>query len=256
MVSITNETNIFYMFGKNVKISFDSYRILLFEDTTIIRAFFVSTSRVIAGVTLNLLFTSLLAYPLSRKYLPHRNKLNFYIVIPMLFSGGLIPTYLLVSSLKFIDSYWVYIIPGLINAWYAIILRNFFQSVPDSMEESAKIDGASDLLILFRIILPLSAPALATLGLFYAVDHWNAWFDAILYIRSPKKYPLQIFLRRLAVEQSNIQNIIQSDIGKRNVTPESIKCATLLITTVPIMLVYPFLQKYFAKGIMIGAIKG
>lgn len=258
MVSVTNQTNIQLMLSAGNSFSLEAYRKILSVDNGLISAFKISVVRTAVGTFLNLIFSSLLAYPISRRYFPARNPITAYIVITMLFSGGLIPSYLVISSLKLIDSYLVYILPGLISAWNCIILRNFFMGIPDSIEESARIDGASDWTILFKIILPLSLPALATLGLFYAVGHWNAWFDAVVYMRSPEKYTLQVFLRRLVMENANMKALtgMEQEDPNRVLTPESIKNATVMVTTIPIILVYPFVQKYFVKGIMIGALKG
>ncbi|MBP1990121.1 carbohydrate ABC transporter permease [Paenibacillus eucommiae] len=255
LVSITNQTNINYMFADGNPITFEAYRSIFSEGSGLVRAFVVSFGRTVIGTALNLLVTVLIAYPLSKKYLPGRNQMVFYIVITILFSGGLIPSYLLTASLKLIDSYWVYILPSLVSAWYILLMRNFFMSIPESLEESARIDGAPDLTILFRIILPLSLPALATIGLFYAIGHWNSWIDAIMYMRSPDKFPLQLFLRRLIMENVNMGQLTGTGT-ERSLTPEAIKNAALLVTTLPIVLVYPFAQKYFVKGIMVGAIKG
>jgi putative aldouronate transport system permease protein len=258
MVSITNQPSLQLMFSARNTLTLEAYRKIFSGDSGLITAFVVSVGRTSVGTCLNLLFTALLAYPISRKYFPAKTHLTVFIVITMLFSGGLIPSYLVISNLKLIDNYWVYIIPGLISAWNCIILRNFFMAIPDSMEESAKIDGASDWRILFQIIIPLALPSLATLALFYAVGHWNSWFDAVVYMRNPQKYTLQVFLRRLVMENVNMKDFtgMEQDDPNKVMTAESIKNATVMVSTLPIIMVYPFLQKYFVKGIMIGALKG
>lgn len=255
LVSVTNQTNINYMFADGNHITFEAYQAIFLKSSGLVKAFAVSFVRTGIGTALNLLVTALIAYPLSKKYLPGRNIMVFYIVITMLFSGGLIPSYLLTASLKLIDSYWVYVLPSLVSAWYILLMRNFFMSIPESLEESARIDGAPDMTILFRIILPLSMPALATIGLFYAISHWNSWIDAVMYMRSQDKYPLQMYLRRLIMENVNMGQFTDNSTA-RSLTPEAIKNATLLVTTIPIVMIYPFAQKYFVKGIMVGAIKG
>lgn len=257
-VSLSNQTSVHLMFAPGNTWSIQAYIRILSPNSGILPAFSVSLIRTLVGTALNLLFSILLAYPLSRRYFKGRSPITAYVVVTMLFGGGLIPSYLVISSLGLIDSFWVYIIPGLISAWNCLILRNFFMAIPDEMEESAKIDGASDWRVLFLIMVPLSLPSLATLGLFYAVGHWNAWFDAIVYIRDPAKYTLQVFMRRLVMENANMKEMtgILSDDPSAVLTPEAIKHATVIVTTIPIILVYPFVQKYFVKGIMVGALKG
>ena len=170
----------------------------------------------------------------------------------MLFSGGLIPTFLVVKSLGFYNKIWSIIIPGAINIWNLIVTRTFFMGLPDSLEESATIDGANDIQVLFRIYLPLSMPIIATMTLFYAVGHWNNYFGPLIYLNDKRKYPLQIFLRNILISSFS-QYQMQDDIA---VISTSIKYTVIIVTTVPILLVYPFIQKYFVKGVMVGAIKG
>jgi putative aldouronate transport system permease protein len=214
-----------------------------------------SVFRTVVGTALTLLAMSLCAYPLSRKYLPHRNFYTMIILITMFFGGGLIPSYLLIKELGLMDSRWVYIIPGLIPTFSMLILRNFFMSLPAELEESAKIDGATDMRILFQIILPLSKPVLATLALWTAVGHWNAWFDALLYISDQNKLVLQHFLREIIITSSDAETLGRSAVGNLKYE-QSIKAATVMFTALPILIVYPFLQKYFVKGTMIGSLKG
>ncbi|MHA7964632.1 carbohydrate ABC transporter permease [Paenibacillus sp. CAU 1782] len=214
-----------------------------------------SVFRTVVGTALSLVFMSMAAYPLSRRYLPHRTFYTMFIVFTMFFSGGLIPTYLLIKGIGLIDSRLVYIIPTLISTFSMLILRNFFMSIPDEIEDSAKIDGANDMRILFGIVIPLSKPILATLALWGAVAHWNAWFDAVLYIQDNSKLVLQTFLRRLVITGEELQMIAnpgKSEIGYG----EPIKAATIMFTAFPILMFYPFLQKYFVKGIMVGSLKG
>lgn len=212
--------------------------------------------RTVVGTFLSLLFMCMCAYPLSRKYLPHRKFYTMFIVATMFFSGGLIPSFLLVKSLGMMDSRLVYIIPGLISTFSMLILRNFFMSIPEEIEDSAKIDGANDLRILFGIIIPLSKPVLATLALWGAVGHWNAWFDAVLYIQDESKLVLQTFLRRVVITGEDLSLYSSAtpnpDVGYQ----DPIRAATIMFTALPILVFYPFLQKYFTKGIMIGSLKG
>ena len=255
MASLTNTTNIYYMFTENTKISFAAYSTILNSGSMLFRSFFVSVGRVVFGTSLQLLVSCLLAYPLSKKNLPGRSGITIFLVITMIFNGGLVTKYIVVSATGLINKYLVYVLPALVSAWYAILLRNFFMTLPEPIFESAKIDGASDFLVLFKIVLPLSLPALATVGLFYAVNQWNSWFDAVLYMRDANKYPVQILLRRVVMEDLNLNNSTGED-ALETMTPEAIKNAIVIITTLPIVLLYPFLQKYFIKGMIVGAIKG
>ena len=213
---------------------------------------------VIFGTTFNMLVTILAAYPLSRKYLVFRKSLILYIVFTMLFSGGLIPSYLLMRSLGLVNNRLVLILTGLVSPYNMIIMKNFFQSIPESLEESAKMDGASDYRVLKSIILPLSTPVLATIGLFYAVGHWNAFFTCLIYISDTSKIVLQVLLRQLVItSELQINNQINNiDIIMANSLPIQDKSTVIIVATVPILAIYPFLQKYFVKGVMIGAIKG
>jgi putative aldouronate transport system permease protein len=180
------------------------------------------------------------------------------VLFTMLFNGGLIPSYLLMKSLKLLDTRWVLILPGAITAYNLIIMRNFLRSIPDSLEESAKIDGASDFYIWWKIVLPLSLPALSTISLWIAVHHWNSYFDALIYITDRSKYVLPVLLRRLLLE-SQLDMFLQGpdlmDFQEKP-TEETTKAAIIVISTLPIVAVYPFIQKHFTKGIMLGAVKG
>ncbi|MEF3353255.1 carbohydrate ABC transporter permease [Paenibacillus sp. GYB006] len=214
-----------------------------------------SVLRTVVGTGLSLIAMSMCAYPLSRKYLPHRSFYTMFILFTMFFGGGIIPTYLLMKWLHLLDSRWIYILPGLIPVFSMLVLRNFFMGIPAELEESAKIDGANDISILYRIILPLSKPVLATLALWSAVGHWNAWFDAVLYISDPAKQVLQFFLREIVITNTDAETFGRSVVGNFQYTA-SIKAATIMFAALPILIVYPFLQKYFVKGTMIGSLKG
>jgi putative aldouronate transport system permease protein len=235
--------------------SLDAYRIIFSSDRTV-NSLLITVFITVAGTVINLLFTSLMAYPLSRRDLIGRQPIMLMVVFTILFGGGMIPSYLLVKELGLINSLWSLMIPGAISSFNLIILKNFFQQMPDGIEESAKIDGATDLGILFRIILPLSLPALATFGLFYAVGHWNTFMAAILYINDSNKWPIQVLLRSFVLlsqgglqDSDNVADSVQ-------VPPETVKMAVITVATLPILCVYPFLQKHFAKGVLLGSVKG
>lgn len=211
---------------------------------------------VVVGVTLNVIMTAFGAYVLSRKDVYFKEILTKLIVFTMFFSGGLIPVYLTVKGIGLLDSRWALIIPGVISTYNMIIMRTSFAAIPDSLEESAKIDGANDFTILFKIILPLSKPVIAVMILYYGVAHWNSWFNSMIYIRTRSLYPLQLILREILI--TNSTETMTGNTSGDNVASvsESIKYATIMVATVPILLIYPFLQKYFVKGVMIGAVKG
>lgn len=241
-----------------LEFSLDAYK-NAFSSNQIWVGFGNTIFRTVVGTILALVFMSLTAYPLSKKYLPHRTFFTLLIVFTMFFQGGLIPTYLLIKEVGLMDSRLVYVLapPFFISTFSLLILRNFFMQIPAELEESAKMDGASDIKILFSIILPLSKPILATVGLWMAVNQWNSWFDGLLYIQDTDKMVLQTYLRRLVIE-NNTQEMqaMMDQTGGQDVVPESIKAATIMLATIPILVVYPFLQKYFTKGIFIGSVKG
>ena len=240
------------------KFDFSAYKMLLASGKNILRAYGNTLFRVLIGTSLNLLFTITLAYGLSRKNLKGRNLFTAFVFFTMFFSGGLIPTFILVKSLNLLDSRWSMIFPGLINTWNLLIMRNFFYAIPKSLEEAAIIDGANDMQILTKVVLPLSKASIATIGLFYAVAHWNAWFDAMLYINKTSLLPMQNILRNIITAASNISDLGAEAYNSLDVIPpsQSIRAATIVITTLPILTVYPFIQKYFVKGVMVGSIKG
>lgn len=231
----------------------DAYRYIL-STPTIFRSVGVSIVITVLGTFVSMTVTSFMAYALSRKYLHGRRFFNFLVVFTMLFSGGMIPGFLLVKKLGLIDSIWSLILPGTVSAYNMIIMRNFFQGIPDSLEESAKMDGCSNLGVFFRIILPLSLPSIATISLFYAVAYWNSYSGAILYINTPDKWPIQLLLRQIVIVSSGMN----ADASAVDVVPpaQSIKMAVIMISTLPMLIVYPFVQKYFVKGAMVGSVKG
>jgi putative aldouronate transport system permease protein len=236
--------------------SLDSYG-LLFRNSTIFHAYSSSLFRLIVGTIINIIFTALLAYPLSIRRFIWRTPITLIIFFTMLFSGGMIPTYLLVNSFGLVDSLWALIVPTAISAWNFFIMKNYFQSLPPELEESANIDGASPLGTLFRIVLPVSMPVIAAITMFYGVWHWNAYFDAVLYIRTQDKQVLTVFLRNMmnfsAVESTRS---MENSANMANVSEESVKMATIVANMIPMLLLYPFLQKYYVKGVLIGSVKG
>lgn len=236
-----------------VDLDFSAYTSVL-NDPTMIQSMVFSIVLTLGYTVLAMVATILLAYPLSRKYVPGRKWLMLLILIPMYFSGGTIPNYLWIKQMNLIDSPWALIWPCLTSTYNTIILRNFFESVPDSLEESAKLDGCNDWQVLFRIILPLSLPSLATIALFYAVSRWNGYADVRYYINSSKYYTLQMKLYQV-VFASNSSEVTMAEGGKSFVLGDTIKSASIVFSTVPILLVYPFLQKYFVQGVMVGAVK-
>jgi putative aldouronate transport system permease protein len=230
--------------------------VYIFQTRTLTRSLMVTVFVTVVGTALNLLVTIPGAYGLSKTHVPGTKVFMGILVISMLLSAGIIPTYILVNRLGLINTVWALIIPALVSPFSVILMRNYFWSIPDELEDSAHIDGAGDLTLLVRIVVPLSTPAIATIGLFYAVGHWNNFFRALFYITDNTKWPLQLILRSIVIN-NNFQNMGVVDTGERRfVSPENIKAATIVFATVPILLVYPFLQKYFVKGIMIGAVKG
>jgi putative aldouronate transport system permease protein len=218
----------------------------------------VSIFVTVVGTAVSLLTTTMGAYALSRRHLPFRKFFFYLLVLTMYFGGGLIPWYLVMRSLGFVNNIWVMIVPPLVNTFYLILMRNYFRGIPDELEESAKIDGANDVQILFRIMIPIAAPIIATIALFYAVDRWNDWWLAMIFLQDPKKLPLTLILRRMVVDATiDLGNAMMNAMRDANIQvhSRSLQMATVTLTTIPILLVYPFLQKYFTKGIMLGAIK-
>lgn len=240
------------------RISFDAYKVV-FKGDVVLNAYKVTIFITVVGTIMSMLFTSLMAYPLSVKNLKYRNNIAMYVYITMLFSGGLVPTYILITRYLHLDNtIWVYIIPSLINPWNLFVLRNFFGTIPDSLAESARIDGASEVYILWKIILPLSKPAIATLSLFYALGYWNEWFKSVLYITDQKLYTLQYLIMAIMRDiQMLTQYAQEMNLPVNYILPQqTVRMATTVVTIGPIIFLYPFLQKYFVKGLVIGAVKG
>ncbi|SLK14752.1 MULTISPECIES: carbohydrate ABC transporter permease [unclassified Paenibacillus] len=236
--------------------SFSAYE-YIFSSSTIFHSIGVSIFVTVAGTLVNLFFTLTMAYPLSRSDFWGRNVMMNMVIFSMLFGGGMIPTYLVIRGLGLLDSYWALMLPGAISAFNLIVVKNFFQQMPPGLEEAARIDGCSDLGVLWRIVLPLSKPVIATFALFYAVGHWNNFFSALLYISDSDKWPLQVMLRQIVLlSQASVGDMANMDPNFVQPPEQSIKMAVIVVGTIPILLVYPFLQKHFAKGVMLGSIKG
>ena len=237
--------------------STDAYK-YIFASSKLLRSFGNSIFITACGTAINLFFTVTMAYPLSKKFLRGRSVLLNMVIVSMFFSGGMIPGYIVVASwLGMRGTYWALLLPGAISAYNMMIVKNFFQGIPQDLEESASLDGCNDMGVLWKIVLPLSLPVLATFGLFYAVGHWNAYFGAMIYLTDDKMYPLQLILRNIIVTAETAAGDM-SLMDPNFVEPpkQSIKMAVIVVATVPIMCIYPFLQKYFVKGVMVGALKG
>lgn len=226
-------------------------------DSPIITGYAVTIAETVIGTMINLILTATLAYALSRPSLPGKNVMMKLVFFTTLFSGGLIPSYLLNVALGFVNNFWVYIIPTAISAFNVIVLRNFFKTIPYELEEAAIIDGASNLRVFLNIVLPLAVPGLATIALFYAVSHWNEWFSAVLYMRDQSMWTLQMFMREIVVK-SDTTSLFNMQVMDTGELPPSFatKGATTIVTTLPILALYPFLQKYFVQGMTMGSIKG
>lgn len=228
----------------------------VFKNPNIINGYRNTLLYVVGGTAINLLLTCLGAYALSRRNVMWKLPITLMVVFTLFFSGGLVPSYLLVArTLNWIDTPWAVIIPGAISTWNLLVLKTAFEQVPQSLEEAARMDGANDFVILFRVVIPLSLPAIAVITLFYAVGHWNAYFNALIYLRDRALYPLQLILREILIA-NDMQNMTGGAMGG-DVEPiaETVKYATIVVATLPILFLYPFLQRYFVKGVLIGAIK-
>jgi putative aldouronate transport system permease protein len=239
-------------------INLESYKTILYNDD-IARAYWNTIKYTAVGTSINVLLTSLLAYPLSRKQLYGRDLITTFVIMTMFFGGRLIPRYLIVKGLGMIDTIWAIVLPSAISTYNTIIMRTFFSTIPDSLPESAYIDGASEWTILFRIIIPLSMPIIAVMIMYYGVGHWNSYFSALIYLNSKDKLPMQILLRSLVIDDSS--GMHQRALGVEGsqsfvAISTTIKYASIIVTIAPILMVYPILQKWFVKGVMIGSLKG
>lgn len=231
---------------------------LMMKNPMILRGYGNTLFILVFGLLLNMIMTCLAAYVLSRRNVMFNRPITIFIVFTMYFSGGLIPTYLNIKDLGLMDSLWAVIVPGAISTYNMIVLRTGFASVPESLEESAKIDGASALRILWQIILPLSKATVAVICLYYAVAHWNSWFSAMLYLNERELFPLQLILREILIQNDTSSMVTAMDVGAgdSSFVSETVKYAVIIVSVVPILCVYPFIQKYFTKGVMVGAVKG
>ncbi len=262
-ISLSKEADIaqygYKFIPKNI--DFLAYKIIFSNPQQLIDSYVVTFMSTAVGTIISLFIMSLVAYPLSRTNFKYRKAVTFYLFFTMLFSGGLVPSYILITQyLKLSDTFWVLVIPGLVNVWYVILLRTFFQTIPLSIFESAKIDGASELTIFFRIVIALSKPALATIALFCVLIRWNDWFTALLYIRNEKLLTVQYLLQRILLEMQllneNVQNIPQGLNENFQIPTESLRMAMVILVAGPMLVVFPFFQKYFVRGLTVGSVKG
>ncbi|WP_248928596.1 carbohydrate ABC transporter permease [Paenibacillus hamazuiensis] len=237
------------------EVTLNAYK-YVFKDNALPRSLGVSVFITAGGTLVNLFFTLTMAYALSRKQMVGRNFFVKMVVFTMMFSGGIIPTYLVVKNLGLLNSYWAVMLPTAINAFNLIVVKSFFEEIPNELIESGRIDGCTDMGVLWRIVLPLSKPVIATFALFYAVAHWNDFFNALIYLTDAKKWPMQVLLRQIVLLATGALD--QGTYDPTYVKPpdQSIKMAVIVVGTLPILLVYPFLQKHFAKGVLLGAVKG
>lgn len=231
----------------------------VFKNPQIPRSFVNTIYLTVAGTMVNIAFTIMLAYPLSRKTLFGRGVITGFITFTMLFSGGLIPSFLLIKGMGLYNTYWALILPGAVSVYNVIVARTFFQSnIPDDLYEAASLDGCSDIYFMWKIVLPLSAPIIAVLTMFYAVGHWNSYFNAMIYLQDSKKFTLQVVLRNILIA-NQIDNEMMKDIDamqKQEGLAQLLKYSLIVVASVPMLVLYPFIQKHFVKGIMIGALKG
>ena len=240
--------------------SFENY-VEVFKESAILSAFGISLFRTVVGTVISVFLTAMAAYALKTKTLPGRKFITFFVFFTMLFSGGIVPYYLVLTELQLTNTIWVYIIPSLYSVWNILIMRTFFYQIPDSIEEAARIDGCTEFQIFLKIILPMSKPVIATIGLFTAVGHWNDWFSGSFYVRNPDLKPLATLLQEMLTSQQALADSLLRNSGAYaaleniTVTGDSLKMATIIIVVAPIVMVYPFIQKYFVKGVNIGSVK-
>ncbi|CAH1226928.1 Lactose transport system permease protein LacG [Paenibacillus allorhizoplanae] len=229
----------------------------IFQSALVPRALQITAIITIVGTACNLLVTTLLAYPLSKKWLPGRNIVLMMIVFTLIFTGGMIPTYLVVKQTGLLNSIWALIIPSVVSTFNLLIMKSFFESLSEEIQDAAKIDGCNDMQALYHIVLPLCKPILATLMLFYGVTHWNEFFNGIMYMSDPKNYPLQVVLRNMLQQPQISQELLALNPEARvELPPETLRMALVVVSTLPMLVIYPFIQKHFTKGMMLGAIKG
>ncbi|MGN7360464.1 carbohydrate ABC transporter permease [Paenibacillus sp. SAF-054] len=262
LLSISLSSNTAAMAGEvslwPVGFNFDAYK-YLGEKVEFFRSLGVSVERVVLGTAVNMFLVFITAFPLakSREQFKFRTPYVWFFAVTMFFGGGLIPTYIIIKNTGLIDSIWSLILPGALNVWNMVLMLNFFRTIPKELDEAATIDGAGHWTVLWRIYLPISLPSIATIGLFTIVGHWNAWFDGILYLNSPDKYPLQTYLSTLIMSiNSQMTSIsIEQIKAMENLSEKTLRTAQIFMGALPIMVVYPFLQKYFVKGMTVGSVK-
>lgn len=236
-------------------LSFNSYMDILSRET-FQHSILVTVARTVIGTPLAVLVTSALAYVMSRKELLGRKQLNLLFIFTMYFGGGMVPYYMILKSLGLLNNFWVFILPNLLSVYNMILVRNYIEGMPEAIFESAKIDGANDLVVFFRMVLPLAKPIIMTVALFVAIGHWNSWFDAYLYTNSQNLKTMQsILVEILNQYQTSEAGASAADRMTQSITPDSIRMAATMVTTIPIIMVYPFVQKYFVQGIMLGSVK-
>lgn len=228
---------------------------LILSNNQFIQSFLVTITRTVLGLAVNLCLQLTIAYALSKSYLPGRKWFMIYIIITMMFNGGIVPSFLIVKATGLMDTIWALVIPTAISTWNVILLRTFFENVPDSLEESAKIDGANDFTIFLKIYLPLSLPSIMTIGLFIAVHHWNSFMDAVIYTSSSDLKVMQLFLRDMVI-QNEMAALLGDMSAMSHVSSLSLRTAAIFLSALPILIVYPFIQRFFVKGVMVGAVKG
>ena len=238
-----------------IDFTWDAYAKTL-NNTDFLRSLGIAVQRTVIGTIFGMLVIFLAAYPLSKHGTAFRSRsfYSWFFIITLLFSGGLIPTYIVVQQLGLMNSIWALILPSTINVWLLVLMMSFFREIPKELEEAALIDGAGHFRILFKIFLPISLPAIATLSLFTMVSHWNSWFDGLIYLTQAEKYPLSTFLQTILV-QMDASQLSSSGRELENISNQTVKAAQIFIGALPILLVYPFLQKYFVKGMVLGAVK-
>ncbi|MGG1879888.1 carbohydrate ABC transporter permease [Paenibacillus cisolokensis] len=238
-----------------VEVTFEAYK-RVFSDQSMLRSLGFTVCLTVLTTVLSMIMTILAAYPLAKSNLRWKSLIMVIVIVTMFFSGGMIPEYLLVRDLGLMNTIWSLVLPNLISPFYMIILITFFKGIPDSLEEAADVDGSNHFRTLFSIVLPLSAPVLATLSLFYAVNRWNGFQDTLMYITKPELYPLQLKLYQI-VSNAQASDLLRSEgVGMFEILPEGLKAASVIFATMPILIVYPWLQRYFVNGTMVGAIKG
>jgi putative aldouronate transport system permease protein len=235
------------------RLSLDAYR-YIFSTPIVPRGLAISVYITVAGTLLNLLMSSLTAWPLAHRNLLGVHVMSLLVVFTLIFNGGMIPGFIIVQKLRLLNTYWSLILPYVISSFNLMLFRNYFREMPVELEEAAKIEGYNDLIILFKIILPLAKPLLATFAIIFGVGHWNSWFTATLYLSNSRMWPIQVILRQVITSMSQVGDALG---GAANyIPPMTVRMCTIVVTTVPILMIYPFLQKYFTKGILVGSVKG